>query len=223
VASFGKESFDLPPAKTFFEFFNAISVREDDGLKFMPNGKHILDPVFPADSAIFHRLADSLETPPCKVVGYVLDEDKTHAKYDNNMAQGNVSAEEYLSHIKNAEFVIRDSFHWTCFAILFNHLFVTLGNVMRDSSRFLSLFRGPGIKESDNFDWAAIKVMIAERHVDGLGWLKSVLQNKETKNSKLGEKLKAGGIQGKKKKLALLQKTFPSPIVRTENNSAFWE
>ncbi|MDR2603545.1 MAG: polysaccharide pyruvyl transferase family protein [Puniceicoccales bacterium] len=208
AASFGKDSFDLPVAKPFFDCFDAISVREDEGLKFVPNGKHILDPVFLADSAIFHRLADSVQTSPCKVVGYVLDEDEIDAKYDKNMAKENVSVEEYLSHIKNAELVITDSFHGICFAILFNRPFITLGNVVRGSSRFDSLFRDLGIKDFDNPDWAAINATIAKRRVDGVEWLKSVLKNKQTKNPELREKLRVDGMQGKKKKLTPLQKIF---------------
>jgi hypothetical protein len=172
------------------------------------NGKHILDPVFPVDIAIFHRLADSVQTSRCKVVGYVLDEDKTDTKYDKNMAKGNMRVEEYLSHIKNAELVITDSFHRTCFAILFNCPFITLRNVVRGSSRFNSLFRDLEIKKFDNFDWAAINSTIAEHCVDRLEWLKSVLKHKQNKNPGLREKLKAGALQGKKKKLAPLQKIF---------------
>ena len=98
--------------------FDAISVREDDGLKFIPNAVHLLDPVFLADTDIFHKLADSVQTPKCKVVGYVLD--KTDEHFDKNIAYENISVEEYLSYIKNADLVVTDSFHGTCFAILFN-------------------------------------------------------------------------------------------------------
>jgi hypothetical protein len=206
AASFGKDSFDLPVAKPFFDCFDAISVREDDGLKFVPNGKHILDPIFLADSAIFHKLANSVQTSPCKVVGYILDE--TDMKYDKNMAKENVSVEEYLSYIKNAELVITDSFHGICFAILFNRPFITLGNVVRGSSRFDSRFRDLGRKDFDNLDWRAINATIAERRADGIEWLKSVFKDKQTKNPELREKLKADGIQGKKKKLTPLQKIF---------------
>jgi hypothetical protein len=106
TASVGKDSFDLLLAKSFFLCFDAISVREDDGLKFVPNGKHIVDPVFLADSTIFYRLADPVQTSPDKIVGYVLDEDKTDAKYDKNKAEENVSVEKYLFHINNTELVI---------------------------------------------------------------------------------------------------------------------
>jgi hypothetical protein len=207
AASCGKDSFDLPLAKSFFECFDAISVREDDGLKIVPNGKHIFDLAFSADSAIFHRLADSVQTSPCTVVGYVLDEDKMDAKYDKNTAKENVSVEEYLSHIKNSELITTGNFHGTCFAILFNRPFITLGNVVPVSLCFNFLFRDLGIKEFDDFDWAAINATMAEHCVGGLEWLKSVLKTQQTKKPELREKLKARGIQGKKK-LAPLQKVF---------------
>jgi hypothetical protein len=190
-------------------------VREDDGLKAVLNRKHILDPVFLADSAIFCRLADSVQISRSKIVGYVLDEDKTDAKYDKNKAKEKVSVEEYRSSLKNTELMITDSFHGTCFAILFNRPFITLETVVRVSSRFSSLFPELRTKEFDNIDWASINTTRAERCVYGLEWLKSVLKNKSIQNPELREKLKAGGIQGKKKTLAPLQKIFS--ITHCEN------
>lgn len=207
-ASFGKDSFDLPETSGLFDCFDAISVREDDGLKFIPNAVHLLDPVFLADTDIFHKLADSVQTPKCKVVGYVLD--KTDEHFDKNIAYENISVEEYLSYIKNADLVVTDSFHGTCFAILFNRPFVTLGNTHRGNSRFESLFRDLEITDTKNPDWDAINKRIEKRRNQGIKWLKTVLSDNNIKNIELRNKLKSRGFVNtkKKKKVSLIKKIF---------------
>ena len=207
AASFGKDSFDLPVAQQFFDCFDAISVREDDGLKFVKDAKHLLDPVFLADTDIFHKLADSVKTPKCKIVGYVLD--KTDAKFDRNIAYDNVSVEEYLSYIKNADLVVTDSFHGTCFAILFNRPFITLGNAHRGNSRFESLFRALNITDTQNPDWVDINARITKLRNDGKKWLRDALKNTDVKNIELRTKLKSTGfVSQKKKKVGFVQKIF---------------
>ena len=51
----------------------------------------------------------------------------------------NLGNEELLSHIKNCEFLITDSFHGVCFAIIFNKPFAVYVNKERGASRFYSL------------------------------------------------------------------------------------
>ena len=208
AASFGKNSFKLPLAKPFFECFDAISVREGDGVNFLPNAKHILDPVFLADIKIFHALADSVETPPCKVVGYILDE--TDVQFDRNIAKENLSVEQYLSFIKNADMVVTDSFHGTCFAILFNRPFLSLGNISRGNSRVESLFRDLEIENTQHNNWEKINRRIETRRMQSLGWLKSALERKEFKNMELRKKLKTNSLLArlKRKLLKKLGKFF---------------
>lgn len=207
-ASFGKDSFNLPNAKQFFDCFDAISVREDDGLKFVPNATHLLDPVFLVDTNIFHKLADSVKTPMCKIVGYVLD--KSDMCFDKNIAYENVSVEEYLSYIKNADLVVTDSFHGTCFAILFNRPFVALGNANRGNSRFESLFRDLGITDTKNPDWNTINKRIAQRRKIGCMWLENALSNTNVHNISLRNTLKNTnfGTKNEYKKVSFIKKIF---------------
>lgn len=206
-ASFGKDSFDLPVAKEFFDCFDAISVREDDGLKFVQNAVHLLDPVFLADIKIFHNLADSVKTPKCKVVGYVLD--KTDEHFDKNIAYENISVEEYLSYIKNADLVVTDSFHGTCFAILFNRPFITLGNALRGNSRFESLFRDMNINDTKNPDWDAVNKRIQERREYGINWLRNALSNTNVHNPSLRQQLQHMPTQTPSNKhIGLIRKIF---------------
>lgn len=56
-----------------------------------------------------------------------------------------LQVEEWLCYIKHSDFVITDSFHGTCMAILFHKPFVALGNPERGTSRFESLLGGLGL------------------------------------------------------------------------------
>lgn len=50
-----------------------------------------------------------------------------------------LQVEEWLCYIKHSDFVITDSFHGTCMAILFQKPFIAIGNPQRGTSRFESL------------------------------------------------------------------------------------
>lgn len=55
--------------------------------------------------------------------------------------QENVELEDFVRFMKNADFVITDSYHGTCFSMLFRRNFISIGNRSRGVERFLSLFR----------------------------------------------------------------------------------
>lgn len=201
-ASFGKDSFKLKNKESLFQAMDGISVREENGLKLCEslgvNAEHILDPVFLADKEIFEDLVKNVEKPSCKIVGYILDENDEVNNFTQrfgsdyiNIANKNLSVEEFLSYIYHAEKVVTDSFHGTCFAIIFNKPFRTFDNKGRGSSRFESLFKTFGLVY-DNFDsvldWGRINETIKREQLKGRNWLKTVLSN--TDNSKYELKLK---------------------------------
>lgn len=51
------------------------------------------------------------------------------------------SLEQWLNNIDTANFIVTDSFHGCCFAILFNKPFIALGNAARGQTRFTSLLK----------------------------------------------------------------------------------
>ncbi|MEE1289988.1 MAG: polysaccharide pyruvyl transferase family protein, partial [Spirochaetota bacterium] len=48
----------------------------------------------------------------------------------------NLEVQDWLYYLINAKFVITDSYHGTCFSILFNKDFITIGNKIRGLTRF---------------------------------------------------------------------------------------
>lgn len=203
-ASFGKDTFKLKDADKFFAAFDAVSVREDDGLNILrqhnyPDGKHILDPVFLADSRIFLNLAEGINIPEDMVVGYVLDENENikslTQQYGNkyvNIAKKDLSVEQFIAYFLNAKAIITDSFHGTCFAIIFNKPFRTFDNITRGNSRFSSLFNTFGL-DYDNLDkdidWDSINKIINIEKDKGREWLKHNLEKPTKNNVKLWKKL----------------------------------
>ena len=175
AASFGTDEFeggqlDTALTKYYLKRFDAISVREDDGVDICRNtfdvaATHVLDPVFLPDVKDWDKL---INNSTCKdkdfIASYVLDKSahadklidmagkKTGVKKTINMvnAQGNKNCkqnvEDWLYTIKNCRFFITDSFHGACFAIIFNKPFICLANINRGYSRFKSLFKIFGLE-----------------------------------------------------------------------------
>ncbi|TXD48924.1 polysaccharide pyruvyl transferase family protein [Polaribacter sp. IC073] len=147
--------------------FNAVSVREDTGVALCENvfghenATHVLDPTFLPDVSFYESII-KMEVLDKKVglFNYVLDAsidkqdiikdvsnklnlniDTIHLeeREDKNIEKPSIS--EWLYHLKNADFIITDSFHGTVFSIIFNKQFITIGNPERGMSRFNSLLK----------------------------------------------------------------------------------
>jgi len=212
-ASFGKDSFELKEAKQFFDCFDNVSVREKSGLNFVKGAEHILDPVFLVDRSIFDNLIKDIYVSG-DYIGYILDENedtkKITDKYNSfkNIANKNISVEEFLAYIKSSKLFITDSFHGVCFAILYNIPFICLGNVNRGSSRFESLFESLSIDNFEKFDWNKINKAIEEKRKEGISWIKNALSDKNVKNIELRKQLLNYDFESTKIKLSFIQKVF---------------
>lgn len=160
-ASFGvgenrANELQIPHIKRFLKRFDAISVREDSGVDicketFNVNAEHIIDPVFLVDKTCFTDLCDEKFTKyKDKLIYYILDVTEDNKKYIDKMAQelnteainiteGNISVEEFLTAILTCKYFITDSFHGTCFALIFHKNFICIKNEERGNARFDSL------------------------------------------------------------------------------------
>lgn len=160
---------------TLVKLFDAISVRENSGVKLCKqylgvDAEHVLDPTMLLDEedyvCLFKKVRES------KVKGdlfcYVLDENieadriinhlkvegyipyyaylNVHSTKDNPRPY-QLSVEEWLRGIYDAEFVVTDSFHACVFSILFKKKFVVLGNKVRGNTRFDSLLDMFGLQK----------------------------------------------------------------------------
>ena len=194
--------------------FDHISVREKDAIGLIKrlfnieNVEQVIEPVFILDYEEWDKIiADSSLNHKGKLAYYFLDptEEKEEAiKYISEKlniepidAGGNFfrEVEDFLYIMKNADFVITDSFHGTCFSTIFKKQFISFLNKERGESRY-ALFEELKLKERiinnfdelknkkdlfDKIDYAKTFEIIKKEKVRAILWLKNALKNKRDK------------------------------------------
>ncbi len=171
AASFGIDEWDYPQnkylaVKGLVDHFTAISVREDSGVRLCKdylavNAAVVLDPTLLLDASVYERFCKAPE-PSSKpyLAAYILDINAEKKQYieaiaqtkdleikDMTVADKGISIEEWLTIIRNAEFVITDSYHGSLFSIIFDKQFQTIVNRERGANRFLTVFNKLGISD----------------------------------------------------------------------------
>lgn len=151
--------------------FQAISVREDSGVELCNKylnvqAQQVLDPTLLLDSDVYSSLLSKEEKSAPYLMTYVLDvnqdkeqivrsvSDKLHLPevtirenkqtwklFGDNSSLVVKPIESWLRGIRDAEFVVTDSFHGVAFSIIFNRQFIAIGNKKRGLARFQSLLR----------------------------------------------------------------------------------
>lgn len=168
AASFGVDIWEAdknitPHLSNYAKKFNAISVREDSGIKLCI--KHLgiqsiqtIDPTMLINPDVYRNIvknaSEDFYIGKNKACVYILDMNKEKQSIINTICKskqlqihrvgkpnknGFPSIESWINGFDKAEFVITDSFHGTVFAILFNKPFISIGNEGRGLTRFSSL------------------------------------------------------------------------------------
>ncbi len=169
AASFGVEQWDYPEerskcAAVLTGQLDAVSVREDSAVELCRKNlgveaRAVLDPTLLLDASYYEKFCrkpDPEEEP--YLAAYVLDLNEEKMAFIRAMAESRnlkvrqmtvsdkgVSVEEWLSTIRNAEFVITDSYHGSLFSIIFEKQFQTIVNRERGADRFKTLFSRLGL------------------------------------------------------------------------------
>lgn len=162
----------------FMKKFDIFTVREKSGVqlaesKFGISAKWVLDPIFLCNPQHFVDLAKNFKNEQ-NIFAYILDANipellsdlshslKTPVKLVNDYEKDLrakrklTPVEEWLSLLINSKFVITDSFHGLCFAIIFKKPFIVVANHLRGITRFESILSLIGmekrmIKNSDEY------------------------------------------------------------------------
>lgn len=206
-------------AKVLIPLFDYVSVREKDGAELMKNyyktnAAWILDPVFLYDG--WHGLINNSERKDKNYIAeYILDKNEKTGNYAKQVAnilnkttlnlndKDNVSPFDWLWLIKNSDFVLTDSFHGACFAIIFNKPFICFVNKQRGMSRFDTLAEAFNIKDrfideaddnllknlvEEKIDYKTVNEIINFEKERSLIWLKSAIEGeKKQKKISLGQ------------------------------------
>ncbi|MGM9767319.1 MAG: polysaccharide pyruvyl transferase family protein [Candidatus Cryptobacteroides sp.] len=164
-------------ARDFLPLFNAISVREESGIKlcrdiFGVDVVQTLDPTMLLSADDYDRLSVNATSPSGKLMTYILDESsltdrvvdvianksglkpfRANSRVELGEKEPKLSnrqqlpVENWLRSFRDAELVITDSFHACVFSILYNKPFLCIGNDFRGAARFHSLLGQFGLMD----------------------------------------------------------------------------
>lgn len=163
---------DSQICKNLISKFDAVSVREDSGIELCKNklfydkAVRMLDPTLLLDRVDYENLIKTQACSTSYILSYVLDKDNNKENIINKIAKKlgldvkcsnsdvenlqleptqrvQPPIEDWLQGIRDANFVVTDSFHACVFSIIFNKPFIVIANKDRGIARYqtlLSLF-----------------------------------------------------------------------------------
>ena len=166
--------------REFLKHFAGVSARENKGVYFFENklGVHadlVLDPTLLLKKEDYARFVGN-RPEGAVLTKYILDKNDqkeriiqriakqldlavisaSNENMDNNdlspaMRQTN-SVESWLTSFYHSDYIITDSFHGTCFAIIFQKRFITIANKERGLDRFMTLLSYLGLENRLVYD-----------------------------------------------------------------------
>lgn len=188
AASFGEDEWLYPidkteQARSLIKQFKAVSVRENSAAilcreNLGVDALTVLDPTLLLSSSDYERFRKelSVDEKPYMAV-YLLDENEEKKSFIEDMAKAKGlrikkmaksspkrSIEEWLTTIKNADYVVTDSYHGSIFSIIFEKQFLTFNNKSRGEDRFHTLFNALNLQ--DRLIEPSTSVVFAEERID---------------------------------------------------------
>lgn len=179
------------------------------------NAIHLYDPTFVVNPAIFEELAaESKRTDKNYIVAYLLDitlekeEALKHIakllgkelkviprmcykkKPSRFITDTFIPVEDFIYLLKNADFIVSDSFHGTCFSIIFEKPFYTFINNARGAARW-QIFKNMDLTDrlidnislfienkeiSTNVDFSSAKTIVEKERDKAIHWIKNALE-----------------------------------------------
>lgn len=201
--------------KELAQLFNAISVREYTGVNLCEkylgvSAVHVIDPTMLLQQNDYEMLIHQIDNTKENYIAYSVLDDTEKTKeilhkvsnklrlplkrinrdpksLDKKERYIEPGIESWLSGIRNASFVVTDSFHATVFSIIFNKPFVVIMNEKRGSARILSLLNIFGldnriVKSSEEeidtniaIDWGIINSIKKEWQMKSFEFLEEAL------------------------------------------------
>ena len=172
------------------EEYNKLA--DESGL--VSNGKYLVNYILDPTKEKRELILEISKKLDLKFIN-LTDMDNWQAKtlqLDLENTKPNVSIEEWLFYYKNAEFIITDSFHGTCFAVIFRKPFISLANHQRGSNRFISLLEDFGLMDRlvnkiadidkmpqlfEPIDYDASYAKVEAKIRESYAWLENAIKN----------------------------------------------
>lgn len=213
AASFGGGEWTYTPEWTekcsrLAKKFDAISVREESGVKLCKEhlgveAKHVLDPTLLLTAEDYVKLLPTSQVQSDYLFAYILDASaekkiflqevaeklglRLVIKGANDDLKWEDSIEGWLLDIKNAAFVVTDSFHGSVFSIQFHRPFLSIINNKRGADRFTSLLGKLGLLDrlinetakiediSNEINWQTVENRLNVEREVSMNYLKEAL------------------------------------------------
>lgn len=193
AASFGVSSWEYDSrlqkrCAYLLKKFDAVSVREDDGVSLCKQYLGVDACVVPDPTLLLEK--EDYQTflgMVCKddrkyLYSYILNNNIEKNSYVKRLSENlnlptqtatvkrvlECSIEQWISNIAHAEFVVTDSFHGTVFSIIFHKPFIVIDNSRRGSSRISSLLKSTGLENRMLCESNLNNVLLPSDQVDWL-------------------------------------------------------
>ena len=201
AASFGLSNWEYSDEQTdrikrLVSRFNAISVREDEGVTLCKdnldiNAEHVLDPTMLLQPEDYAPITNKRLVDDDYVFVYWLGsaEDKQKAIADAHIegkklvdislrgSEPLMPIEDWLSYIQYADHVVTDSFHGCVFSILFQKQFTICANNSGGNGRLKSLFTMLNIDPTKgHIDYSVVNESLYKQRNHSYGFIKNALQ-----------------------------------------------
>jgi len=170
----------------------------DDGIGSLPQEKflfsYILDPDIKKGNVLKY-CADKLGLNLRVVLDAELSPERGEGNWDIDTLV-NVNVEQWISHIRGAEFIITDSFHGVCLAIIFEKNFIAIANPIRGITRFESLLEMLNLKDRMvedlhditsrpdllmPVDFSRVKAILSQQKARCRKWLQTAIEKDKLK------------------------------------------
>ena len=192
--------------------FDFVSVREDSGVEickkyFATDAQWVIDPVFMLDPLKYENIINNYDNKSVTdkyddtIVSYILDSNEEFENFLNSLsvtlnkkvmrlsAKNDNDIEEWLAAFKNASYIVTDSFHGCCFAIIFNKPFICKRNNQRGNARFDAIINKFNISQSFISDVANVSTAENPFTVIDYTEINRIMKEERIKNTQLLKQL----------------------------------
>ena len=212
AASFGTNQWEYTRCQTkrckkLVANFDSVSVREFSGVElcrryYNIKVEKVMDPTLLLTADDYNKLVvASCPNKEKYLLAYLLDKTADQIKVIELIAleynlkivsigahdEVSITVERWLELIKNASYVVTDSFHGTVFSIIYHHNFISFANENRGIDRFESLLKMFGLQNRiwkgdkdvifQEIDWRPIDEIIIKEKVKSVRFLATNMED----------------------------------------------
>lgn len=198
LKSFGKDGVHILDPVFLCDFKDYENLISNSGENLFKDSvvAYILDPDNKKRELIL-KIKDKLNSNYLCILDYPearFEECKNRINLEN--VKGTMSACDYLNYFKHSKYIVTDSFHGTCFAILFKKPFVAIANKGRGYTRFESILSSLDLEDRlfydineainsskvfEEIDYDEVYKKLNKLKIDSINWIKEALNSKVEK------------------------------------------